>query len=209
MTFRSLLINTYGPDGGIAYAATVGHVCQRLRADDWREASALLDVPTVPALERHLLAMTPRIAWFDAVFHGDPRLTVEPIALLGVWRMAPGVGAALMLATDEFPLIAQDLHRYVKERMVPALRQMGFRRIEVRALREAEGNCRWIEALGAVRECDVALLGRGGETYVQYAWLEPANIEETEDVRGTVRADGACGEHSADAGRGGDHAAAG
>ena len=159
----------------------VRFICARLRPEDVVEAFALVPIEHPDVLVQRYKECLPIAAHFVLIGkHGCPR----PIALLGVWEIYPHVGGAQMLATTEFDQIATDVSRYVKDVMIPRLITLGYRRVEVRALKSATRNRRWIEWLGATRECDVPLLGKDGETFVQYAWTHKGDDTCASDHRG-------------------------
>ena len=154
-------------------------VCEALREEDRQEFGALMPRATGALLADHFQQMKNRaIVWrmFGHVDHGA-------IALLGIWQTWPGVCEAGMVATDKFPLISTSMSIYLKRYIVPALMECGVRRVEVRAMKQLTRNCQWIEWLGARHEGDAALLGSGGETYAQYAWLNEAAVMKQEEIR--------------------------
>jgi hypothetical protein len=52
----------------------------------------------------------------------------------------------------------------------PLLIASGFRRIEVRTIKDHDISHRWLYALGARKECDLPEFGRDGETFELWAW---------------------------------------
>jgi len=92
----------------------------------------------------------------------------RPVAIAGVYLSAPHVGWAHLIATPEWPKIATDATRFIRDRMIPQLHDAGMRRVELRALKSWSANCRWLQKLGAVLECECA--GLGAEPYLQFAW---------------------------------------
>lgn len=143
-------------------------VCARLRRDDHLEATATLSSDSEDELVKHFWTTIPSASVFVAL---GSNVHAMPIALLGVWQITPVVGVAQMVATDQLPRIAASVARYVRRGIIPALIEAGMARVEARALASATENCRWLELLGARRECELPLYGKRGETFVQYAWL--------------------------------------
>jgi hypothetical protein len=100
----------------------------------------------------------------------------EPVALLGAWLSSPGVGHALMIATDHWAEIAALAHRYVVKRFLPLVCAPNLRRLECRAWAGHHVSRAWLERLGFVEEGFCHALGKGGEDFVQFAWFPPRGV---------------------------------
>ncbi|HEY1139942.1 MAG TPA: hypothetical protein VGE88_07015 [Lysobacter sp.] len=141
----------------------VAYVCRNLRADDARELFALRfddnpDGIAVHALQGWSLGW---VAW------GDER----PIAVIGAKELWPGVWSAGMFATDEFGQIGPLLTRWVRRRMIPALRELGMHRAEAKSIEGHDVAHRWLERLGARVEGEpMRNYGKNRETFVTYVW---------------------------------------
>lgn len=100
----------------------------------------------------------------------------EPVALVGVWLAAPGVGQALMIATDQWPAIAAAAHRHVARRFLPLVCAPNLRRLECRAWAGHALSRAWLARLGFVEEGFCRRLGKGGEDFVQFAWFPQRGV---------------------------------
>lgn len=97
----------------------------------------------------------------------------EPVAIGGLIQHRPNVATLLMYATDRFPAIAHPLTRFIRKCLFPAGRETGVHRIEATSIAGYDEAHRWIEMLGLQREAELPGYGRGGETYISFAWVRP------------------------------------
>lgn len=95
----------------------------------------------------------------------------KPMCIGGLILHRPNVATLLFFATDDFHLIGRDFTRFVKQRLFPGYTRKGVHRIECASLGGYDEVHRWIEVLGLTREVEMKKFGRGGETYVQFAWV--------------------------------------
>lgn len=147
----------------------VDFVVRRMRDDDAREVYACRFTDSADELIRDLLAQRPAYAPLKAFGRaGHP----APIALAGVLMVAPHVGLAHLIATDGWPAIVKPATRWVREHLIPACRDAGYHRVEVRALAAYRRSCAWIETLGAELEAEGLMLGQRREAFNQYAWQD-------------------------------------
>lgn len=145
----------------------IDHVCRQLRPSDRAEVQAV----------RFDERMGEFAAFLDASRYGavqflaaGARSSAFPAVLFGVWQWAPGNGMAQLVGTKDFYRIAGTLTRYMRREFIPAMHRAGLNRVTVHAMTAFEDNCRWIESLGAVPECDCKNWGKDGQTYRQYVW---------------------------------------
>lgn len=94
-----------------------------------------------------------------------------PVCVGGLIQHRPRVATLLFFATDAFEGIALDFSRFVKQRLFPGYVAKGVHRIECSSIAGYDEAHRWIEFLGLTREAEMRKFGRGGETYVQFAWV--------------------------------------
>ena len=100
----------------------------------------------------------------------------EAVALVGVWLASPGVGQALMFATDGWAAIAPLAHRYVVRRFLPLAVAPNVRRLECRAWVGHAQSRAWLARLGFVEEGLCRALGKRGEDFIQFAWFPPGRV---------------------------------
>lgn len=105
-----------------------------------------------------------------------------PVAIVGAWLTSPGVATVLMIATDDWPAIAGPATRWVRKVAIPAVLGRTVRRAECKCWSEHAVSRRWLKRLGFVEEGRVRGLGRGGEDFVQLAWLNPVPPPLTETI---------------------------
>ena len=92
----------------------------------------------------------------------------EPICCVGVVQLWPGVWEAWMYATDRFAEIGLPLTRFAKRGIIPAVAAAGAHRIHCHSIEGHTQAHRWLEALGAVREAEKPMFGKGGQTFYVY-----------------------------------------
>ncbi len=100
----------------------------------------------------------------------------EPIGFLGFWLMAPGAASVGMFATSRWPEIARAAHAWSLDIVVGTIFAASLRRVECRALVKNGVARRWLGRLGFVEEGVCAALGKGGESFVTCAWVNPNSI---------------------------------
>ncbi|MCW4115671.1 hypothetical protein NPA31_011920 [Aurantimonas sp. MSK8Z-1] len=97
-------------------------------------------------------------------------LDERPVGIGALIEWRPNVVTILFFATDEFPRIAMAVARFMRARMLPEYRAAGIHRIECIVSAAYTAAQRWIEIVGLTREAEMPGYGRGGETFLQYAW---------------------------------------
>lgn len=141
----------------------VAYVCGRMRPDDARELFA-----TRFDDDRDRLAIDVLSRWGPMYWVAG---TERPIAVIGATEQWPGVWQVGMFATDEFPQIGRQLTRWVIQRMIPTIREVGVHRAEAKSIEGHDAAHRWLECLGAVRDpAPLRKFGKGGETFFNYVW---------------------------------------
>lgn len=162
MQFRSLTIRHASPED-------VDHVVRRMRAYDRAEIFGLRFSNDDDSLIAEIVATAQSGAcpFFYAIAKGR---VFRPIAILQLVLLTPVAGAVTMFATEEWRLVVKDFTRFVRQVFVPDCMTAGLQRVEVRALASWAENCRWLQTLGAVRECEVR--GFGPSPYLQLAWTK-------------------------------------
>lgn len=95
----------------------------------------------------------------------------RPIAVGAMVQHRPHVVTLMFFATDDFPRIAHALTRFIVKKLFPQYRAFGAHRIECVSIDGYAETHRWIEALGLKQEAVMPGYGRGGETFLQFAWV--------------------------------------
>lgn len=90
--------------------------------------------------------------------------------------LQPHLLAAWAWGTEKSPLCMLEINRWGKggngvPSLVDRLDVMGCTRIEARSLHNNYDAHRWLEWVGFKKDCDLPSWGKGGEKFVQYAWL--------------------------------------
>lgn len=150
---------------------TVRRVAEKMRAGDLREFLAVSRADSPAALVDQLVAR-----YGDAPdafgFYDDDR---TPIAIGAMVQHRPNVVTLAFFATDEFSRIAADVAKFARRSLFPSYQKRGVHRIECVSIEGYEQAHRWIEMLGLAKEAVMPGYGRGGETYVQFAWVADAS----------------------------------
>lgn len=144
----------------------VFRVAQAMRQRDREEFMAL------GHFERHedlVKSLVKRFGGHPDVFtvFGDP----GPVAVGGMLLHRPNVATLLFFATDDFVAVGAEFTRFVVQRLFPGYRAKGVHRIECQSLDGYDEVHRWLNALGLEREAVMPKFGKGGETYIQFAWV--------------------------------------
>lgn len=95
-----------------------------------------------------------------------------PVVIGGLIQHRPNVATLLFFATDDFPKIGSELTRFIKQRLFAGYVAQGVHRIEAASIDGYDEVHRWIEVLGLKKEAVMRGYGRGGETYLQFAWVK-------------------------------------
>lgn len=98
-------------------------------------------------------------------------LGYEPVAVGAMVQARPNVATLGFFATDRFPEVARPLTKFIRDRLFPRYRAGGFHRIECISMEGYEDAHRWIGLLGLKKEAVMPKYGKGGETYIQFAWV--------------------------------------
>lgn len=142
--------------------AEIVYVARRMRTIDRREMYAFDREPNPERLARQLVALA-RFQWCAL-------LDWEPVAILSAVEEMPSQWRVGMFATDAWPRVALNCTLFFRRVIYPALEAAGCNRAECRSIDSHREAHRWLEALGARRECVVADVGLERDTYIQFAW---------------------------------------
>lgn len=144
----------------------VRFVAANMRAKDVEEFLALTHAPDRRALQDSLLDRYGGHPLMVAAKAGD-----VPVAVGGAVELRPNVATLVMFATERFPDVAFGLTRFVVQNLFARYRGAGVHRIEAVSMEGHTAAHRWIRALGLHREAVLPGYGRGGETFLQFAWV--------------------------------------
>ena len=149
----------------------VAYVCARLRDADRREIFATRRTDEPDALAVEIIRYWGPIGWVAT--HND-----RPVALVGATETWPGVWSAWMMATDEFPMVARRVTRFVKRVMIPGLVDLGAHRCEARSIDGHTEAHRWLRVLGATEEARLRRYGRNGEDFLVFRFDRPEHVQQ-------------------------------
>lgn len=152
------------------------YVCRHLRPQDRAEVLATHWTDDATELAQPIAFSREALSW---CFAG---LDDEPIALLGVNQLWPGMWAPWAMATPRFKEIGWGVTRFVKRHMIPRMVEMGFNRAECRTLDTNIEAQRWLIRLGAVRESVNPRTGKDGQSFHTYVFY-PENCHEVRTRR--------------------------
>lgn len=140
----------------------VAFVAHNIRDEDWAEARAT-------RADEHKMRLA-----VDVVKRWGPTGAVlgfdHPVCVVGATQRWPNVWTAWMFATDEFPSIAKSVTRYVKDVLLPTVRNVGMVRADAKSLASHVAAHRWMEITGARFDVKLERFGKNGEDFVQYRW---------------------------------------
>lgn len=159
------------------------YVARNMRESDAREIFCTRFDQTSESLVRELLLLGGHFGWIASLD--------SPVAAIGAVPCAPGHWSVWMFATPEIHKIAKEFTAFVKRGMIPALLDVGCRRAECRSIVGHVEAHRWLQLLGAHRECLVPRLGVNGEDFIQFAWLPDERFKDR-----YVRAKLSCNGHA-------------
>lgn len=109
-------------------------------------------------------------AWFETVWSGGH--AGDPVAIFAVHPLSPGVGSAMMLATDGLTMAgALAMIRRVRRVVIPALMDAGFHRVECASIEGHKASHGFLRLCGAKAEGRIEQLGRHRENFIRFRWL--------------------------------------
>lgn len=146
---------------------TVRQVAEKMRENDAREFLAVSTVEDRKALVEVLVARYGGAPDAFGFYDNDGK----PVAVGAMVQHRPNVITLAFFATDDFPEIAMEVAKFARRSLFPCYRTRGVHRIECISIEGYEDAHRWIEMLGLKPEAVMPGYGRGGETYVQFAWV--------------------------------------
>ena len=139
-------------------------VAQNMRERDLMEFMAVSEAESREQLAR-LIARR---------YDGHPGLICgygdeTPVAIGAMVQARPNVVTLMFFATDSFPSIANELTRFIRQRLFPRYQNEGVHRIECVSIDGYRETHRWIKALGLKHEAEHKAYGKNGETFHTFA----------------------------------------
>lgn len=143
----------------------VAAVAAKMRDIDRREICALAGTDDPVQATSYL----PLFNHIGATVYKD-----EPIAVVGAMFLWPGVVSVFMFATDRWREVAIETTRFVKNILLPSLRDAGVHRLQCYSLADHYEAHNWLRYLGADREVPEPEYGKNRENYVLFVMSRPA-----------------------------------
>lgn len=140
------------------------HIVRNMREWDRREVYAVSWATDPQTLGDQMFANLGSFAFMASADDG------EPVAAIGALNAWPGLWTPWAIGTDRFPLIARQLTRFVRNDMIPLMRDLGFRRAECFSMVGHAESHKWLAACGGTPEYTAKSYGKNGEDFVLYAW---------------------------------------
>jgi len=144
----------------------VAFVAVRMRPRDMEEFMAVSYAVNEAELVEGLVARYGGAHDAFCAYQGD-----IPVAVGAMVEHRPNVVTLMFFATAELPMIGAALTRWIRQRLFPQYRARGVHRIECASIDGYVSVHRWVQALGLKREAVMPKYGRGGETFIQFAWV--------------------------------------
>ena len=94
----------------------------------------------------------------------------EPVAAWGASEIRPQCWNVWMFATDKWSKVALSVTRDLKKTIIPTFIDVGAVRADCWSMDGHDVAHRWLEVLGAVRECSVEDYGPTRKTFHCYSW---------------------------------------
>lgn len=92
-----------------------------------------------------------------------------PVAVVGLFEWRSGVFEGWAFATDDFPLVARPLTKFLKNEIASNLRQAGAHRVYAVSRHDHKSSHRWLELLGFTVEGVERKAGKDRADYVRFA----------------------------------------
>lgn len=147
--------------------ADVIEVASRMRAED---AAEFLAVSFCDGRDDLVKELADRYGGAETAFcayDGD-----DPVAIGAMILHRPNVITAGLFATEDFHKVAFPFARFIRQRLFPEYRARGIHRIDALSAATHTKAHRWMETLGMREEARLRAFGRGGEDFVQFAWVK-------------------------------------
>lgn len=145
-----------------AHYADIAYVARHMRALDRRELFAFDATENPEKLARDL-------TWYEQ-FHWGAFIDWQPVTIISAVEKAPTLWHVGMFSTDAWPKVALNCTLFYKQVIYPTLEKLGCNRAECRSYIAHKAAHRWLQIIGAKRECIIHDVGLRRDSYVQFAW---------------------------------------
>lgn len=145
---------------------TVAYVAARMRDRDAEEFLAVSRAETRAELVAGLIDRYGDAPDAYVVYSG-----ATPVAVGAMVEHRPNVVTLMFFATERLPEVGLALTKFITQRLFPRYRARGVHRIECASIAGYAAVHRWIRALGLKQEAVMPGYGKGGETFLQFAWV--------------------------------------
>ena len=146
----------------------VSYVMANLRQADRDEAVATVGEFAPEALTEWMLASTDRgLGWVARMDAGSAWV---PVAAWGFGRITRRCKRVWLVGTRRWGQAARLVTSHLLHVGIPGVVAEGVHRVQAHSVEGHVTAHRWMERLGAVRECEMPGYGWDGETFYQYAW---------------------------------------
>lgn len=142
----------------------VSFVAAHMREADRREIWCQWPDRDAAALAWAMTRSSPDHCW--AAFEAG-----SPVAAFGLTEQHPGLWQAWAFGTKRLRRAVPAISRHALGVIRPDLIARGANRVEARSIAGHDLAHRWLESLGARRQCLLEAYGRNGEDFVLYAWV--------------------------------------
>lgn len=147
----------------------VTYVAANLRDEDRREILATVD-----------LDCASRAGWLSWAVSGPDwcwtaQIDGQPVVAFGIGEgspFQPQIRTAWAFGTERLRRVVPAITRFAKEEWPKRLIPIGVRRVEIRSIADHDVAHRWLEAIGARRECVMRSYGVHGEDFALWAFLD-------------------------------------
>jgi hypothetical protein len=149
------------------------YVAKRMRQIDREEIFATRWSDSAEALAAEAM-MLPIDMCFIAASNG------EPVAAFGAFPMHPGCWSVWMFATDKWASVALSTTRFIKNKLIVALKKSGANRAECRSHINHKTAHKWLDSLGAIQEATLEKFGKDRQDFYLFKWNNDQHQHPTE-----------------------------
>jgi len=142
--------------------ADIVYVARHMRLIDRTELYAFDETENPEKLAREL-TLYERYHWCAFI---DWR----PVTIISAIEQSPTLWRVGMFSTEEWPKVALSCTRFFYRTMAPTIYDLGCNRAECRSIVSHTEAHKWLDSLGAMRECTIHDVGPKRESYIQFSW---------------------------------------
>lgn len=142
--------------------AELSYVCHNLRAQSHDEIFGATELDPDQLVE--VMYRRPSIN-FVGYYDG------APAAILGAYRMHGDTWGFFGFGTDDWGKIWRSVTKVALKELFPEVKRIGWQRAQCVCLASNAEVHKWLEFLGATKECVMRSYGKDGEDYAMFAWI--------------------------------------